>query len=108
MTLHEHQGLSEREEFLIDGCERCKEYVANLGRSFDPGRFREFWNKMIEVEWDHEGAWKSKLDAELGRKLYLVSLSFQHAYGWHPRVFEETSLLNTLNAVATTPVRLPP
>lgn len=75
----------ERYWFLVDGCERCEEYVEMMGRPFDPGRFREFWEKMIEVEWDSKGAWGSKLDAKLGQKLYLVTLQFQAAFGLHPR-----------------------
>lgn len=74
-----------RRRFLIDGCPRCEEYVEMLGRPFTPGRFREFWDKMVEVEWDSKGSWGSRLDAALGRKLYLVSLQMQSAFGLHPR-----------------------
>jgi hypothetical protein len=74
-----------RDPFLVDGCERCQEYVELLGRPFDPTRFHAFWHKMIEVEWDHDGNWNSKLDRALGEKLYLVSLQMQAAFGLHPR-----------------------
>jgi hypothetical protein len=83
-----------RDPFLIDGCERCQEYVELLGRPFDPVRFRAFWDKMVEVEWDNDSWWNSKLDASLGHKLYLVSLQMQAAFGidphhlgeWHDRL----------------------
>lgn len=89
MSTHYHPPGSpnpdNRECFLVDGCERCQEYVEMLGRPFDPDRFRAFWDKMVKVEWDHTEAWASALDATLGERLYLVSLQFQAAFGLHPR-----------------------
>jgi hypothetical protein len=76
--------IDARDYFLVDGCERCAEYVEMLGRPFDPARFRAFWDKMVRVEWDHTEVWQSKLDAELGHKLYLVALQFQVAFGLDP------------------------
>lgn len=88
-SVHDHPpgtpDIGERPQFLIDGCARCEEYVENMGRSFDPERFRWFWDKMVDVEWDHTYAWGSKLDAALGHRLYLVSLQLQVAFGLHPR-----------------------
>lgn len=84
MSQHYHpdgHGL----EFLVDHCPRCEEYVEQLGRPFDPERFTLFWEKMVRVEWDHDGNWWSSLDRELGRRLYLVSLQLQAAFGLHPR-----------------------
>jgi hypothetical protein len=85
---HEHPpgaGHWPSRAFLVDGCPRCEEYVEMLGRPFDPIGFREFWDKMVRVEWDNTEAWDSKLDAALGRKLYLVTLQLQAAFGLHPR-----------------------
>jgi hypothetical protein len=76
---------AERVAFLIDGCPRCREYVDDLGVSFDPERFRAFWAKMVEVEYDDVGGWESGLDRALGRKLYLVSLCFEKAFACDPR-----------------------
>lgn len=77
---------SEREAFLIDGCPRCAEYVEDLGCSFDADRFRAFWRKMIDVEYDVEGGYASVLDAKLGRRLYCVSLALHRAsFGFNPR-----------------------
>jgi hypothetical protein len=85
---HEHPpgtGHWPSPAFLVDGCPRCAEYVEMIGRPFDSERFREFWAKMVEVEWDDIGHYHSKFDAALGRKLYLVSLQFEAAFGLHPR-----------------------
>lgn len=79
----------EREVFLVDGCERCVEYVEDLGTSFDAERFRAFWRKMVEVEYDYVGGYRSKLDKRLGRRLYWISLSLQRAFGLDPRELQD-------------------
>ena len=100
MTVHEHPSGTPSPDgrdpnpFLIDGCPRCDEYVEMLGRHFDAPRFRAFWDKMIRVEWLHIEAYASDLDAALGHKLYLVSLSFEHAFGIDPsRLGEHGAML---------------
>jgi hypothetical protein len=74
-----------RDAFLIDGCNRCAEYVDDFGVSFDPDRFRAFWRKMVDVEYDDASGYASKLDKRLGRRLYLVSLTLHRAFGLDPR-----------------------
>lgn len=86
MTTHNpHGGLDEREEFLVDGCPRCEEYVAELGLPFDADRFRAFWQKMVKVEFDNSGGYKSMLDKALGRQLYYVATALWRAFGLDPR-----------------------
>jgi hypothetical protein len=85
MSQHYHPNGSPPGAFLTDGCERCQEFVENLGRSFSPLSFRRFWAKMVKVEWDGVGVYRSKLDSELGRRLYLVALQLEAAFGVHPR-----------------------
>ena len=87
-----HPGIRDREEFLVDGCPRCREYVDDLGLHFDPQRFRDFWEHMTRVEWDDADHYHSESDKELGRRLYLVSLSFERAFGLHPRMIGPTLL----------------
>jgi hypothetical protein len=74
-----------RGAFLIDGCERCDEYLEDLGVHFDADRFRAFWAKMVEVEYDDVGGYESDLDKQLGRRLYIVALSLQRGFGLDPR-----------------------
>lgn len=71
-----HPSPSEREEFLVDGCPRCKEYADELGIFFDQDRWAAFWKKMLEVEFG-DGHWTSRTDAMLGGRLYLVALGLQ-------------------------------
>lgn len=89
-----HPDPTEREAFLVDGCPRCAEYVAELGLHFDVKRFRAFWKKMVAVEFDDIGGYASKADKALGRSLYYIALSFQRAYGLDPHSLDgETMLL---------------
>lgn len=89
MTIHvQHPGTDDREEFLVDGCPRCAEYVADLGVQFDAARFRAFWAKMLEVEIDGTGCYASKADKELGSRLYLVALQLERAFALDLRAFE--------------------
>lgn len=76
---------ADRAAFLVDGCPRCAEYVEDLGVSFDAERFRAFWEKMVEVEYDDASGYASTLDKQLGRRLYVVSLSLHRAFGLDPR-----------------------
>ncbi len=84
---------TDRDYFLVDGCPRCREYVDDLGLHFDPDRFRAFWAHMIEVEWLNRDIYKSTNDKDLGTRLYLVSLSFERAFGIHPSAFAPTLLV---------------
>lgn len=85
MTIHlRHPGPGEREEFLVDGCPRCAEYLDDLGLSFDEQRFRAFWQTMVAVEFQGNGGYHSLLDADLGLALYKVALSLQRAFGFDP------------------------
>lgn len=68
---------SPSEEFLVDGCPRCKEYADELGIPFDQDRWAAFWKKMVEVEFTNIGSWASEYDRLLGRRLYLVALGLQ-------------------------------
>lgn len=93
MTTHaRHPDPTGREEFLVDGCPRCEEYLDELGLPFDPERFRAFWRKMISVEYDDEGGYASELDKQLGRRLYHLSLSLERAFALDPRAFEGWAL----------------
>jgi hypothetical protein len=93
VTAHEcHASPEARPEFLVDGCPRCQEYVDDLGVYFDPERFRAFWAKMIEVEFDDDGGYASVADGELGHRLYLVALQFQRAFGIDPHVFQVNAM----------------
>lgn len=85
MTQHiAHGDLSDRDEYLVDGCPRCDQYVAELGIHFDAERFRSFWGKMVEVEFDSKGGYASTNDKVLGRRLYTLALSLQRAFGLDP------------------------
>lgn len=89
MTIHNHHiSPNDREEFLVDGCPRCEQYVENLGIDFDALRFADFWRKMIQIEWFDYGRYASKLDRDLGSKLYWVSLSLNRAFGINPTIIE--------------------
>ncbi len=109
MSTHVHPpGTPEpdaRGAFLIDGCERCAEYAADLGLHFDSDRFRAFWRKMIEVEYDDIAGYESELDKQLGRRLYYVSLALQRAFGLDPRELAgiESGMLVGLLVVDNTP-----
>lgn len=89
MSSHTHlpgtPAPDDRDVFLIDDCERCAEYVEDLGCSFDSDRFRAFWRKMVDVEYDDASGYASALDKQLGRRLYIVSLSLHRAFGLDPR-----------------------
>lgn len=71
--------------FLIDGCERCAEYVNDQGVHFDPERWLAFWQHMVDVEFappfKGDTHYRSGLDARLGRQLYHVALAMQRAWG---------------------------
>lgn len=87
MTIHEHPPGTgrpdERQAFLIDGCPRCAEYLADLGLHFDPERWRAFWAKMIDEEFSGGDAhgYGSSLDRQLGRQFYYLALGLQRAFG---------------------------
>lgn len=83
MTIHVRHPAPQ-EQFLVDGCPRCAEYARDLGLHFGEQRFREFWAKMLQVEYHDNGNWASELDKELGRNLYFVSLALQRAFGLDP------------------------
>lgn len=88
MSAHRHpHGTPDpagRADFLVDGCPRCAEYARDLGLPFDPARFRAFWRKMVEVEFDSTGGYASDLDKQLGRSLYYVALGLQRSFGINP------------------------
>jgi hypothetical protein len=82
MTMHAiHAGPEQRAMFLVDGCPRCAEYARDLGIHFTEERFRAFWRKMVEVEFNDYGAYASQLDKQLGRQLYLVALAITRVTG---------------------------
>lgn len=91
MTVHDHRKDAGRGEFLVDGCERCDEYLRDLGLSFDPVRWRAFWQHMVNVEFDNDTHYDSKLDAALGHRLYFVALGLQRAFRFDPHTVGETS-----------------
>lgn len=93
MTTHiQHPTLDQREMFMVDGCPRCAEYADDLGVHFDPERFRAFWAKMVEVEFDDVGGYASASDKALGSQLYLVALQFQRSFGIDPHAFQENAM----------------
>lgn len=82
MSAHDnHPAPGERDAFLVDGCPRCQEYADDVGLHFDQGRFRAFWQHMIDVEYRDRAAYRSQLDKALGRRLYYVSLCLHRAFG---------------------------
>lgn len=101
MTTHiAHPSPDERDEFLVDGCARCEEYVENEGVHFDWDRFAAFWAKMVEIEYDSTGAYASDLDRRLGRRLYHLSLQLERAFGIEARTLAMIGGVRRAMAVA--------
>lgn len=87
-TIHDHPPgapqPNDRTAFLVDGCPRCAQYVRDLGIHFDSGRFRAFWNHMIDGEFfhDNDAHYETRLDDQLGSALFKLALSLQRAFGF--------------------------
>lgn len=67
---------------LFDDCEDCDRRARDLGLGLDEERFELMWRRMLDVEYDESGAYRSTNESILGKQLYQVSLLVQR----HPVV----------------------
>ena len=73
-----HEEIQGKEGALLyDGCAEC-ESRAEAGLEgclhLDLWSFAEAWNRMVDVEHEEEGAYRSEAEAKLCRSLYHVAL----------------------------------
>jgi len=67
-----HEDIAEAG--LNDDCERCAEIATNPVVYLDGENFRALWAKMISVEFDDQGGYRSDNERTAGKQLYTIAL----------------------------------
>lgn len=67
---------------LADDCERCDQHAAApMLLELDEDKTELLWNKMVAVEYRHEGAYQTANEARAGRQLYYMSVWMERHLG---------------------------
>lgn len=83
MTIHTPHE-STLEVGLVDGCPRCGEHAADPLASLDSEHITDLWQRMLAVEFDDDGRYRTENEATACRVLYRHALFLQKT-GTDPR-----------------------
>lgn len=81
-TVEDPRQLDSNEPLLFDGCTDCERLVNPVFQS--PTMSRALWAKMVRVDFQLTGGYRSDTEAKAGSRLYEAALFLQRAFGLEP------------------------